>query len=1181
MKSIRSNLVQLVIIVGFIASFNLVHGQTTARTVLSTSAPDMVTMMEALESTTPMSAELAPIACAYYSAQFPAWPPLPCNINDLPIWNLGNGTALLDDLDFDYSAVSEWAQRDGRFQAMGMETSGTGYSPIYAFDTNVLWLEITNVSNGQAYLNLHNATNQVYAIWSTTNLPGDWQVETELRPTKNEMPFALPTSNRNILFLRAQDWTGLNTNSLPEWWLWSWFGNFNESSTSHDADGRTFQFDYAYGLDPSHVLFSLAFTNQYINTSQTCGAISVGGGYPYYVAVLVNDTNVNNAIWRPFTSANVPINFNNGSGTYTIGVGLKGFATNAQPQWQWEDLICLNVDTVPISLIVTNLTGSNVSVPLIQLQGLVSRNLSHLTYDVSNALGVVTNLIGYWNASFYDPNVLTFTTNTFQCYDINLTNGLNSITLHATDLTGNVLTTNFNYTLNYAGVTNVPQISIIWPQSTPVGGSNITIKAQTDDATANFHAVANGNSISGLVERSGSVWFQNMPLNAGTNIVTITATNAAGNINMTNLTIIQSTVNLTVNPIPNSQLNQSSVNLTGTVSDPSQNVWVNGIPATVDSYGNWAATNVPVNNVGMAELLVQAGASPNNNYGNWVANDAAMNNAGKARLSVQADVSQNNSLTELISDQVQPPLVTVLSYTMTYHYVDWGYNSWCMDSGPTIPYDATAHWTSGNGQILYHTIYWNADNCPVPPVDEDGETDLSGYINDYPVPWLNANNSSVFVPGNYLARLNAETKLVIKPSAKQQTGAIQTYIILVSALEYMANNIYDLENLESEFLADVDRTPIPPEQITVGGQNVVTTGITNTDGTTWGLASITAPTGVPAPLPITATLSNPNGTFVPRIQLAHLAIVDANSGVDFTMQTSNTVIVGQQMNLTAQLMIGDQVVTNIALANFQWTVPGTAISNYVVAADASSAVVVTTFPLNNSNVVFYWVDGASNRVIQCSAAVNGKTIAATATFNVYRPSVTFADSPPSWATNDMVDGILSLVLGTGDNGSGAGSMSYSINVSSDYSGRTDFTQLINRSAANGNTSDSTSGQYWMDNTRFYLSKTSDPSRVFPVNPNQPRPLSFNDGPSFALAHSLFNSTTSIFDQFEDYIVFRPNNGNVANNIYVPLGKITWSWSAATTYSGGVWSTPTYSVPRPSNPDGGFEFPQWLNIYKNN
>jgi hypothetical protein len=839
--------------------------------------------------------------------------------------------------------------------AMGLESDSEEMGGSFMIDTSGLWLEITNVTGGLAYLNLHNASNQVYSIWSTTNLSlpfADWQVETEVWPTNaSVMPVTVATLNRETLFLYAMDWTGVNTNGLPAWWLWKWFGNFYEVSNNLDADGNTLQFDYLYGLDPSHVLFSLEFTNQYINTSATCGTLSVYGGYPYYVALLVNDTNTNDALWQPFTSTNVTIRFNSGTGTYNIGVGLKGFASNAQPLWQWDRLICLDIAANPWSLIINNPVSGNVSAPMIQLQGVVNRTLSQLTYDVSNALGVVTNQSGYWNASFYDTNVLAFTTNAFQCYDIRLTNGLNTITLHATDWEGNVVTTNISYILSYVGVTNVPGISIVWPQSTQVGGSNVTVQAQTDDATASFSASANGSSIQGLVDRNGAVWFQNVPLNAGTNVITITATNAAGNVNTTNLMIVQGPVSLTVSPIPDNQLNQSLVDLTGTVSDPSQNVWVNGVQAAVDGYGNWAATNVPVNSLGMAELHVQAGTGMN---------------------SVQS---------ELVSDEVQPPTVTMLSYTKTYHDVDWSWNSWCMDKGPTIPYDLTTYWTSGNGQTHYHTIYWNGDNCPVPPVVEDGTTDLSGYIDDYPAPWLNANNSS-YLDGFGLTRLNAETKLVIQPSGQKQTGAMDTYIVLVSALEYVVTDFYDLENLNLGYLTDVSNTPVPPGQITVSGQNVVATGITNANGTTWGLTSITAPAGADVPLTVAANLSNGNDAFVPQIQLAHLAIMDASSGVDFTMQTNNTVIVGQQMNLMAQLMSSNQVVTNLALANFQWTVPGNIFTDYV--ATAQSAVLYTNLSTTQSNVVFYWSDRGL-MLVKCSATVEGKPVTGQAWFNVIRP----------------------------------------------------------------------------------------------------------------------------------------------------------------------------------------------------
>ena len=55
-------------------------------------------------------------------------------------------------------------------------------------------------------------------------------------------------------------------------------------------------------------------------------------------------------------------------------------------------------------------------------------------------------------------------------------------------------------------------------------------------------------------------------------------------------------------------------------------------------------------------------------------------------------------------------------------------------------------------------------------------------------------------------------------------------------------------------------------------------------------------------------------------------------------------------------------------------------------ADAQSGVLYTNIYTNLQSVVFYWADGASNRVVQCSAKVNGQTVTAKTTFNVLRPT---------------------------------------------------------------------------------------------------------------------------------------------------------------------------------------------------
>jgi hypothetical protein len=292
-----------------------------------------------------------------------------------------------------------------------------------------------------------------------------------------------------------------------------------------------------------------------------------------------------------------------------------------------------------------------------------------------------------------------------------------------------------------------------------------------------------------------------------------------------------------------------------------------------------------------------------------------------------------------------------------------------------------------------------------------------------------------------------------------------------------------------------------------------------------------------------------------------LGIFDATTGNELTDQTTS-VVVGQQINLYCVV----SAPTPEQPTGYQWNVPGIAISNFVITS--SSATVYSNFPTTLSNVVFYWVDGATNRALTCSATVRGQKVTGQALFNIYRPSVTFTDQPPAFATNSA--GFLAL-------GDGSGEMNYTVGVSSAFVGKTDYSQLINRIAANGRTSETTGNQFWLDSFPFYLSKAG--GSVYAVQTNRAKLLLFNDSPGYELSHP-FSNTTSVFDRFKDYIMFRPDNGTPSNNIYVPLGKIVWSWSASTTYSGGAWPPPTAAISRPTAPDGGYEFPQWSQVYVN-
>jgi hypothetical protein len=186
-----------VVLVGIVLAFALhltsadaqlagvLQRSATSAGLTVSSADDLEAMLEAAEAVEPLSAESVPARATFYSAQNPAWPPLPGNINGVSVWNLGSNVWLLNDLELGYAVQS-------RSQALTMNlvppgpgsggeggTNGyqSGFSP-QVFTTNDLWLEFAGITNATASLIIHppwNVTNGVYDLFSTTNLvPSAW-----------------------------------------------------------------------------------------------------------------------------------------------------------------------------------------------------------------------------------------------------------------------------------------------------------------------------------------------------------------------------------------------------------------------------------------------------------------------------------------------------------------------------------------------------------------------------------------------------------------------------------------------------------------------------------------------------------------------------------------------------------------------------------------------------------------------------------------------------------------------------------------------------------------------------------------------------------------------------------------------------------------------------------------------
>jgi hypothetical protein len=199
----------------------------------------------------------------------------------------------------------------------------------------------------------------------------------------------------------AAAYTDTDGDGLPDWWEAMYFGNLNQAATNMDASGNTLLYDYQNGIYPNVINFTVWLGNEHFNTTNATGTFLVLGGVPSYEAVLVNDTNFNDAVWTNY-DGNVRMNLGSTDSVYQVSLGLKGFDTNDPAIWIGTTVY---LDRVAPRVIITNPTNGTVAVPYIQLQGCSPEELDGITFDVSNALAVVTNQPGQLlGRQFFDTN---------------------------------------------------------------------------------------------------------------------------------------------------------------------------------------------------------------------------------------------------------------------------------------------------------------------------------------------------------------------------------------------------------------------------------------------------------------------------------------------------------------------------------------------------------------------------------------------------------------------------------------------------------------------------------------------------------------------------------------------------------------------------------------------------------
>lgn len=256
-------------------------------------------------------------------------------------------------------------------------------------------------------------------------------------------------------------------------------------------------------------------------------------------------------------------------------------------------------------IVITSPSATDALCPLIELEGNSNIPLKSVRFDVVNRFQRILDREAIITDTHFDTALWAETTNYFQCPDINLAVGTNQITLRCEDDAGHVSLTNLVYILRREPNKPPPSVSINWPPSgKQLSGAAFSVRGQIDviAATVTGRISAHGQTIAleGLVERTGRFWVENVPLLDKTNLLTLVVTDAWGNSTVTNLPVIRSDNLLTVDPVPTTQLWQLQVKVTGKVYPVDQEVWLNGLKATVNSNGTWVATGIPLNKEGVA-----------------------------------------------------------------------------------------------------------------------------------------------------------------------------------------------------------------------------------------------------------------------------------------------------------------------------------------------------------------------------------------------------------------------------------------------------------------------------------------------------------------------------------------------------------------------------------------------------
>jgi hypothetical protein len=216
----KSSFIAAVFVAAGIAGLMLAQAQetntseSTARRNPEAISPEMAAELQAVEQLPTVEPSTLPYGgrgATYYSAQCPYWPPLPGNIFDVPVWDLGDGYYLLDDLSLNYSATdTNTTTMDAMFRPAG----GGRFSPDYSTDDGPYLTINPTGTNGLFLITVFNNTGPAnYELWWTPVLANpDYPWTAITVGTTGQTNFTVNMTYPTAFYQAIWD-----TNSIPLW----------------------------------------------------------------------------------------------------------------------------------------------------------------------------------------------------------------------------------------------------------------------------------------------------------------------------------------------------------------------------------------------------------------------------------------------------------------------------------------------------------------------------------------------------------------------------------------------------------------------------------------------------------------------------------------------------------------------------------------------------------------------------------------------------------------------------------------------------------------------------------------------------------------------------------------------------------------------------------------------------